>query len=180
MWLAVSLAANACSRERPVASTSRSHFSIPPGPRAVAIVVDDALAPGPPKSGILAARENRGILDRDAALICVAIQRPGLQLPAREFSFVHQQVKRMPVVVTLLADGMESPLRIPPPESSQSNWIRSQFELHSIISDFPTRVAQRAECGALFIQRGIRIVEMDEHATHVPGVLQLFKQPVGF
>jgi len=36
-------------------------------------------------------------------LIVITVQRPGLELPAAELAFVHQQMKRMLVVITLLA-----------------------------------------------------------------------------
>ena len=77
------------------------------GPRAVAIMVDDALAPSEAERRIVGAREDRCILDGNAALIGIAVQRPGLQLATREFSFVHQQVERMLMVVALLANGAE-------------------------------------------------------------------------
>jgi hypothetical protein len=57
------------------------------------------------KIGIFAARENRRVLDRNARLIGVAIERPSLELAAREFAFVHEQMKRMLVVIAFFADG---------------------------------------------------------------------------
>src|SRR5712692_8659232 len=76
--------------------------------RAIAIVIENAFAPRLTEGGIFAARENRGILDGNAALVVVAVERPGLQLPARELSLVHQQMKRMLVVVALFADGVKA------------------------------------------------------------------------
>src|SRR5579859_7587543 len=75
---------------------------------AIAVVVEDAFAPGDAKGGVLAARENRRVFDGDVRLVVVAIEGPGLQLPARELAFVHQQVERMLVVIALFADGVES------------------------------------------------------------------------
>src|ERR1700721_1487887 len=75
---------------------------------AVAIVVEDALPPGHAKRGILAARQNRRVLDGNVRLIIVAVERPGLQLPAVERALVHQKMKWMLVVIALLADGVES------------------------------------------------------------------------
>ncbi len=46
-------------------------------------------------------------IDGDVRLVVVAVERPGLQLAARQFAFMHQQMKRMFVVVALFADGME-------------------------------------------------------------------------
>ena len=41
-------------------------------------------------------------------LVVVAIQRPGLQLAAGQFTFVHQQMKRMLMVIALFPDGVEA------------------------------------------------------------------------
>ena len=78
------------------------------GFRAVAIVIDDAFAPGQAEGGIFAAREDGGVFDGDAALVVVAIQSPGLELAARELAFVHQQVEWMFVVIALFADGVKA------------------------------------------------------------------------
>ena len=72
----------------------------------VAIVVDDALAPGAAEDRVGTAGEDDRIFDRDDALIVVAVQRPGLELSAGELAFVHQQMKRMVVMVALLARGL--------------------------------------------------------------------------
>src|SRR5438477_12466391 len=61
----------------------------------VAIMIEDAFAPGEAKVRIFAARQNRRVFDGDAALIVVAIQGPCLKLAARELAFMHEQVKRM-------------------------------------------------------------------------------------
>src|ERR1035438_754498 len=76
--------------------------------RAVPIMVQNSFAPGDSKRGIFTARKNGRVFDRDMFLIVVAIQRPGLQLAASEFSFVHEQVKRMPVMVELRANGVKT------------------------------------------------------------------------
>src|SRR6266850_1151759 len=55
---------------------------------AVAVVVKDAFAPSDAKGGILAAGENYGVFDGNVRLVIVAIQSPGLQLPAGELAFV--------------------------------------------------------------------------------------------
>lgn len=75
---------------------------------AVAIVIEDAFAPGEAKGGIVAACENGGVLDGDAALVVIAIEGPGLQLAAGEFSFVHQRMKWMFMVVALFANGVKA------------------------------------------------------------------------
>ena len=71
-------------------------------------MVENALAPRQAKGGIFAARENGGVLNRNAALIVIAIQSPGLKLAAREFALVHQRMKRMFVVIALFANGVKS------------------------------------------------------------------------
>src|SRR5690348_15926523 len=73
--------------------------------RAIAVVVEDALAPGEAKSGVFAACKNSSVFDGDAALIVVAIQCPGLKLAAGQLAFVHEQVKGMFVVIALFANG---------------------------------------------------------------------------
>src|SRR5712692_7495135 len=70
----------------------------------VAVVIRDPLAPDATKLRIVAARQDNRILDRDDALVVVAIEGPGLQLSAAQFAIMHKQVKRMPVVIALLAD----------------------------------------------------------------------------
>jgi len=50
-------------------------------------------APGETKRGVFAAREDGRVLNGDAALIVITIQRPGLKLAARELAFMHEQVE---------------------------------------------------------------------------------------
>src|SRR6202008_3233456 len=47
---------------------------------------------------------NDRVLDRNDVLVVVAIERPGLELAARQLALVHQLVERMAVVVALRAD----------------------------------------------------------------------------
>src|ERR1700732_4338313 len=75
---------------------------------SVAVVVNHPLAPRQPERWILAARQNGRIFQRYMALVVVAVQRPGLQLPARELALMHQQMKRVLVVITLFANCMKS------------------------------------------------------------------------
>src|SRR5271156_1425667 len=71
-------------------------------------MVDDAFAPDEAKGRIVAARKDGGILHGYVALIKIAIKRPRLHLTACEFAFVHQQVKRVLMVVAFFADGVEA------------------------------------------------------------------------
>src|SRR5882762_1223302 len=75
---------------------------------AVAVMIEDALAPGETEQGVFAAREDGRVLDGDAALVVVTIESPRLELAAREPAFVHEQVKGMLVMVALFSDGMKA------------------------------------------------------------------------
>src|SRR3546814_7719624 len=46
----------------------------------ISVVIEDALAPGPPEPGILRTRHDRRVLHRDPALIVEPVERPGLDL----------------------------------------------------------------------------------------------------
>src|SRR6266446_520993 len=48
------------------------------------------------------------IQDAFAALIVITIQRPGLKLASRKLAFMHEQVKRMLVVIALFANGVKA------------------------------------------------------------------------
>src|SRR5260370_11706528 len=104
---------NAVTAERGLARQARSFHETQPLFYAarlsvVAIVIENALAPGEAKRGVFAARENGRVFDGDAALIVVTIESPGLKLAAREPAFVHEQVKRMRVMVALFSDHMKT------------------------------------------------------------------------
>ncbi len=75
---------------------------------AIAVVIDDALAPGETERRIFAAGEDSGVFDGNVFLIVVAIQRPGLELAASELAFVHQQVEGVLMVIALGADGVKA------------------------------------------------------------------------
>ena len=139
------------------------------GSCAVAIVIEDALAPRQAKGRIFAAREDRGVFDGDAALIVVAIERPGLQLAAREFAFVHQRMKWMLVVIALFADGVKAGDEVGFREQRLLVDVlglgASQFEFHSIIGDFPAGITHGAVFGAVFIQDRIGVVDVNEDAA---------------
>src|SRR5258708_4891285 len=57
---------------------------------AVAVMIEDAFAPGEAEPGVFTARENRGVFDGYSALIVVTIECPGLKLAAREPALVHE------------------------------------------------------------------------------------------
>ncbi len=56
----------------------------------IAIVIEDAFAPGDAEPGVFAARENCGVFDGYSALIVVTIECPSLKLAAREPALVHE------------------------------------------------------------------------------------------
>src|SRR5258706_5608949 len=88
----------------------------------VSVVVDHAFAPRSAEDRVRAAREDDRIFDGDDALIVVAVQRPGLQLSAAEFAFVHQPMKRMLVMVAFLACSLK--LRAQLVERKQASGLR--------------------------------------------------------
>src|SRR5216684_8319717 len=75
---------------------------------AVAVVIKDALAPRQTEGGILGASQNCSVFYGNAALIVVAIERPGLQLAAGELAFMHQEMKWVLVVIALFAYGVKA------------------------------------------------------------------------
>ena len=129
----------------------------------VAVVVNHALAPGAAKDRIGAARENNRILDRDRALVVVAIQGPGLQLAAAEAAFVHHQMKRMLVVIAFLAYGTQLRAQLVEREQGCVFLLRGPFyssNCHpsSAISHPASRTWRYS--GPALIQHGIRVVDM--------------------
>src|SRR5258708_11553316 len=74
----------------------------------VAVVIEHTLAPRPAKTRVIAARKDNRILDRDAALVIVAIENPALQLSPSEFALMHQKMKRVLMVITFLSNLLQS------------------------------------------------------------------------
>src|SRR4030088_1004190 len=75
---------------------------------SVPVVVDNTLAPCQAERRILTVRQDGRIFHRYMALVVVAVECPGLQLPARQLAFMHQGVKRMLMVIAFFADGVKS------------------------------------------------------------------------
>jgi hypothetical protein len=67
-------------------------------------MVDDPPAPFPAQRRRRQARDQIGVLCRNPGLIVITVERPGLDLSAVELAVAHQVMKRMAVVVALLAD----------------------------------------------------------------------------
>src|SRR5882762_4093471 len=72
-------------------------------PGGVPVMIDQPLAPCPSELRIFAARKNDRVLDRDHALVVVTVQGPRLQLTAAQLTLMHEQMKRMLVMVALFA-----------------------------------------------------------------------------
>src|ERR1035441_5527398 len=70
----------------------------------LAVVIHNAFSPDPAECRIGGARKNERVLHRNNRLVVITVQRPGLQLSAAEFAFVHEQVEGMFMVIALFAD----------------------------------------------------------------------------
>src|SRR5215469_1547515 len=75
--------------------------------RAVAVVINDPLSPGAAKFRVGPARKNDRVFDRNDALVVIAVQGPGLQLPGSETSLMHPQVERVLMVIALRANRLQ-------------------------------------------------------------------------
>src|SRR6202158_2782162 len=67
-------------------------------------MVLDPVPPFKTDAAVAEARDHHGVLDRNGALIIVAVQRPGLHLALVQFAAVQQPVKRVQIVITGSAD----------------------------------------------------------------------------
>ena len=124
-------------------------------------MIDDALAPGAAKRRIGAARQDDRIFDRDDALVVVAVQRPRLKLSAAEAAFVHQQMKRMLVMIAFLAHGAQRRAE-PSNESRVSSCVfasKVRTAIHPPRSPSLRRAPARYS-GPGLVQHGIRVVDV--------------------
>src|SRR3954464_13462951 len=67
-------------------------------------MVLDAVPPFQPDGAVAEARDHHRVLDRNRALVIVAVQRPGLHLSLVQFAAVQQAVKRMQIVIARRTD----------------------------------------------------------------------------
>src|SRR5215471_14512323 len=72
------------------------------------VVINQPLPPRDSKHRIVASCEQARVLNRDMALVVIAIERPSLQLASSQRAFVHQHVKGMLMVIALFADGSKA------------------------------------------------------------------------
>ena len=77
---------------------------MPPSSGALAVVIDQPRAPFAADRGIVAARDQARVLDRDHRLVIVAVERPGLDLALGALSAVQELVERMQAVIAPRAD----------------------------------------------------------------------------
>ena len=97
---------------------------------AVAIVIEDAFAPGEAEGWIFAASEDGRVLDGNVFLVVVAIEGPGLELAASEFAFVHQQMEGMLMMIALGANGVKAGNEV----GFGEGWIVGDGDGHKVIS----------------------------------------------
>ena len=85
---------------------------MPPSATDVAVVILDPVPPFHADVAVAEARDHDRILDRDRALVIVAVQRPGLHLALVELAAMQQVMERMQAVIARLADVAERGLQI--------------------------------------------------------------------
>src|SRR5437588_1974209 len=102
------------------------------------------MEPDPPKVGILSLRQDKGVLDGDTGLVVVAIQDPLLELVPGQFSFVHESVEWM-VVVIAVATFLGKPID----EGLFGKRIPMVVFLHSLIS-MPSKATSHPAASTIF------------------------------
>src|SRR5262249_11091872 len=70
----------------------------------IAVMILDAVAPFHACRAVAEARDHDRVLDRNRALVKVAVQRPGLHLALAELAAVQKLMERMQVVISRRAD----------------------------------------------------------------------------
>src|ERR1700709_586473 len=70
----------------------------------ISIVILNAMPPFETDIAVAKTRDHHRILDRNGALVVVAVQRPGLHLSLIELAAVQQPMKRMQVMIAGRAD----------------------------------------------------------------------------
>jgi hypothetical protein len=71
-------------------------------------MIENTFAPGESKGRVFAAREDGRVFDGNAALIVIPIQGPRPKLAARELAVMHEEVKRVLVVIPLFTNGVKA------------------------------------------------------------------------
>ena len=70
----------------------------------VAVMILDPVPPFQPGGAVAETRDHHRVLDRDRALVIIAVQRPGLHLSLVQLAAMQQAMERMQVVITRRAD----------------------------------------------------------------------------
>src|SRR6202453_5054081 len=78
----------------------------------IAVMILDSMTPFEPDAAVAKARDHDGILDRNGALVIIAVQRPGLHLPLVQLAAVQQPVKWMQTVIARRADVAECGFKV--------------------------------------------------------------------
>src|SRR5438552_297588 len=78
----------------------------------IAVVVLDPVPPFLPDAAVAKARDHDRILDRDRALVIVAVERPGLHLALVQFAAVQEAMERMQAVIARGADLAQRRLQL--------------------------------------------------------------------
>src|SRR5205823_11309699 len=94
--------------------------------------------------GILRLRQDKGVLDGDTGLVVVAIQDPLLKLEPGQFSFVHESVEGMVVVIAVATFS-----RKPIDEGFFGKRIPMVVPLHSVIS-MPSKATSHPAASTIF------------------------------
>src|SRR5207302_2878228 len=116
----------------------------------VAIMVLDPMPPFAPDAAIAEARDHHGILDRNCALVIVAVQRPGLHLSLVQLATVQQPVKRMQVVIARRADLSERGFQFLRAFQRRAGTEREgAHDVHSVISVPSAGICQPARSAIL-------------------------------
>ena len=140
----------------------------------IAVMVLDPVPPFEPDAAVAEARDHHGVLDRNRALVIIAVQRPGLHLSLVQLAAVQQPVKRMQIVIARRADLAQRRFqflgavqrRACPSEKAvipfKVIW-RSKRNLRSIGGNLPARALGDLALGGVAQQHRVGIVDMQKY-----------------
>ena len=129
---------------------------MPPSSGALAVVIDQPRAPFAADRGIVAARDQARVLDRDHRLVIVAVERPGLDLALGAFAAVQELVERMQAVIAPRADVAQRRFQLVGRQAA------SQHDLHAVERDLPAGGLDAAALGRAVDQDRIGVVDVHE------------------
>ena len=121
-------------------------------------MIVDAPDPGAPERRVLGLGHDDRVLDRNARLVVVAVQRPGREIVARQLPRVHQLVERVLIVVAAR----------PFLAQARDEVVGRQQRRASLIDpaparrgDLDARVVDRAPLRAVLVQDRVGVVDVD-------------------